>query len=208
MNKDKLKKLLFDKPDNIIIVILNVIINISWVFLLGLFIDKSIEKTLVIIIIWSLCLVIGKAKHYSSPLKCFLMQVLFFSCIFVSTYINIYVAILFTIYTKLLLSGWTDIDQEVQNDKPSIKDLTLWSGKKTQYQDIIDYIKYNPLNDKIKEFEEKLQDQDNLSYLIYKYRFKDLLTFQEISDRLDIETNRITEIQDKVAFTFRVFIGL
>ena len=73
---------------------------------------------------------------------------------------------------------------------------------------IIDYIKYNPLNSKIKEFEDKIQEQDNLSYLIYKYRFKDMLTFAEISERLDIETNRITEIQDKVAFTFRVFIGL
>ena len=104
---------------------------------------------------------------------------------------------LVTIFTAYILSGKSDI-----------KDMYMWTGNKTQYQDIIDYIKYNPLNSKIKEFEEKIQEQDNLSYLIYKYRFKDLLTFAEISKRLNIETNRITEIQEKVAFTFRVFIGL
>ena len=82
--KEKLRSLLFDKPKNIYILIANVVINISWVFLLGLFINKSIKNTLIIIIVWSICLKMGKAKHYSSPLKCFLMQVLLFTSIFIS----------------------------------------------------------------------------------------------------------------------------
>lgn len=136
-------------------------------------------------------------KHYKKWQKCLVWTLIIFLSLFVIARVDISVGILTTIFTAYILSGKTDIH-----------DMYMWSGKKTQYQDIIDYIRFNPLNQKIKEFEEKTQEQDNLSYLIYKYRFKDGLTFAEISKRLDIETNRITEIQDKVAFAFRVYIGL
>lgn len=136
-------------------------------------------------------------KHYKQWQQCLIWTLIIFTSLFVIARVDISVGMLETIFTAYILSG-----------KADVKDLYMWSGKQTQYQDIIDYIKYNPLNSKVKEFEEKIHEQDNLSYLIYKYRFKDLLTFAEISKRLDIETNRITEIQEKVAFTFRVFIGL
>ena len=136
-------------------------------------------------------------KHYKQWQQCLVWTLIIFLSLFTVARVDITIGILVTIFTAYILSGSSDV-----------KDMYMWSGKKTQYQDIIDYIKYNPLNTKIKEFEDKLQDQDNLSYLIYKYRFKDLLTFQQISEKLDIETNRITEIQDKVAFTFRIFIGI
>lgn len=54
------------------------------------------------------------------------------------------------------------------------------------------------------KFEEALKNQDNLSYMIYKYRFKDKMTFEEISNRLDIDNPRISEIQDSIAFAFRI----
>lgn len=136
-------------------------------------------------------------KHYKHWQQCLIWTLIIFISLFVISRVDISVGILTTVFTAYILSG-----------KADLINMYMWTGKKTQYQDIIDYIKYNPLNSKIKEFETKIQEQDNLSYLIYKYRFKDLLTFAEISQRLDIETNRITEIQDKVAFTFRVFIGL
>ena len=183
--------------DKIPIILFN-LFEIICVYLLGIVIN--IPKNIIIIIMLIFVLtryILGKPLHYKSPYKCFIMTLLIFLSMFVIFKINIYVSILFTIFDAFILTG-----------KGNIDDMFMWSGRKTQYQDIIDYIKYNPLNSKIKEFEEKIQEQDNLSYLIYKYRFKDMLTFAEISKRLDIETNRITEIQDKVAFTFRVFIGL
>lgn len=149
--REKLKKFLFNKPDKLWILIANVIINISWVFLLGLFINKSLVNTLIIIVVWSLSLRMGKAKHYSSPLKCFLMQVLLFSSIFLSTYINIYVAVVFTVYAKFMFSGWADID-DVEPEKyenPSFKDLTFWKGQteSSVHQPLIDYLKYNAITD-------------------------------------------------------------
>lgn len=66
------------------------------------------------------------------------------------------------------------------------------------------YIKHHPLDNAIYEFEKKLERQDNLAYLIYKYRFKDNLTFNEIEERLDMPTPRISEMIDKIVFAMRI----
>ena len=74
-----------------------------------------------------------------------------------------------------------------------------------KYQDIIDYIKFHPASNELVQFEENIRKQDDLTYLIYKYRFKDNLSFSEISDRLQIDTQRITEHLEKVAFAMRLY---
>lgn len=172
--------------------------EIICVYLIGRLINLSSNFIIILMLLFVLTrYILGRPLHYKSPYRCFVMTLLVFLSMFVVFKVNIYVCVLFTLFDAFILTG-----------KGNIKDMFMWKGKSTQYQDIIDYIKYHPLDDKIKEFETKIQEQDNLSYLIYKYRFKDLLSFSEISNRLDIETNRITEIQEKVAFTFRVFVGL
>lgn len=200
--KEKLRHLFFDKPDNILILILNILINVSWVFLLGLFIDKSFKNTLIIVVIWTICLFMGEAKHYKSPLKCFLMQVLLFSSIFMSIYINIYVACVFTIYTKYLLSGHADIeDTESEiDDKPSFIDLTLWKPKNADsiYQPLIDYLKYNALTDEYLEAEKLLKEKVGTEmFLIYKRKFFDGFTYEKIINELNVTNPKIKEALDK-----------
>lgn len=201
--KEKLKKLLFDEPNNIYILIANVVINITWVFLLGLFINKSIINTLVIIIVWSMCLKIGKAKHYSSPLKCFLMQFALFTSLFLSTYINIYIAAIFTAYSKFLFSGWADInvDEESEVDiKPSIRDFTFWKPKNEEsiHQPLIEYLKYNALTNEYLEAEKLLKEKiDTKTYLIYKRRFIDGYSYERIAEEFNLSNPRIKECLDK-----------
>lgn len=202
MKREKLKKLLFGKPNSIWILILNVIINITWVFLLGLFINKSLKKTLIIIIVWSISLLIGKAKHYRSPLKCFLMQVILFSSLFLSTYINIYLAVIFTVYSKFLLSGHADIENNEAkiDDKPSFEDLTLWKpqGENSVHQCLIDYLKYNALTDEYLEAEKLLKEKvDAETFLIYKRRFIDGYSYEKIAEEFNIANPRIKECLDK-----------
>jgi hypothetical protein len=55
---------------------------------------------------------------------------------------------------------------------------------------------------------EKIKKQDNLNYLIYKYRFKDNLTFAQISERLDLDNPRIAEKLEQIAFSFRIYFGI
>lgn len=200
--KKKLKKLLFDKPNNIYILIANVAINITWVFFLGLFINKSLKNTLIIIIVWSLCLKMGKAKHYSSPLRCFLMQLFLFSSIFLSTYINIYVAVLFTVYSKFLFSGWADINEDeeiIGNEKGSIRDFGFWKPtNESVHQLLIEYLKYNAITEEYLIAEKLLKEKvDTKTYLIYKRRFIDGHSYEQISQEFDIPNPRIKECLDK-----------
>lgn len=200
--KEKLKKLLFDAPNNMYILIANITINISWVFLLGLFISKSLINTLVIIVVWSLSLVIGKAKHYSSPLKCFTMQLALFTSLFLSTYINIYIAALFTAFSKYLFSGWADIENDEESevdDKPSIRDFSFWKPKEESiHQPLIEYLKFNALNDEYLKAEQLLKDRvDSRTYLVYKRKFIDGYTYEQIAQEFDMPNPRIKECLDK-----------
>ena len=198
---EKLKKLLFDEPSNIYILIANIAINIFWVFLLGLFISKSFINTFIIIIVWSLSLIMGKAKHYSSPLKCFLMQVAMFTSLYLSTYINIYIAVVFTIYAKFLFSGHSDIqDYEPEEDtKSNFKDFTLWKPQnESVHQPLIEYLKFNALTDKYIEAENLLKERvDTKTYLIYKRKFIDGYSYEKIAEEFDISNPRIKECLDK-----------
>ena len=83
--------------------------------------------------------------------------------------------------------------------------MFMWKGRETKYQDIIEYIKFHPLGDDLVQFEENMKKKDELAYLIYKYRFKDELSFSEISNKLQIDTQRITEHLDKIAFAMRLY---
>ena len=80
----------------------------------------------------------------------------------------------------------------------------MWKNV-SKYQDVMDFIKYNEFSDVLLEFEEKLKNTDSLTYLLYKYKFKENRTFEEISQLLDIETNRITEKLDKIDFAIRIY---
>ena len=94
--------------------------------------------------------------------------------------------------------------------KSNINDLYLWTnnGESSKYKDIIDYIKYNEYDTKLLEFEDKLRDRNNLDYLIYKYRFKECKTFSAISEILEMDSPRIVEHLDKVAFALRMYCGI
>ena len=90
--------------------------------------------------------------------------------------------------------------------KSNIQDMYLWNNNNepSKYQDVMEYIKYNEFDDTLLEFEKKLKER-NPEYLIYKYRFKENKTFAEISELLDMDTPRIVEYLDKIAFAIRIY---
>ena len=93
--------------------------------------------------------------------------------------------------------------------KSNIKDMYLWNNSESKYSDIEEYVKYNSCNTKLLEFEENLKRRDDLLFIIYKYRFKDNLTFKEISDKLDGMPNvRITEKLNQIALAIRINCGI
>lgn len=177
-----------------VFVILFNLLEMLVVYLMGRLLNIPNNFIFIIMLLFFITrMTIGRPLHYKSPYRCFIMTLLVFLSMFVIFHVDLFVSILFTIFDAFLLTGNGNID-----------DLFMWSGKSSKYQDIFDFIKYNPFNKKLLDFENALKEQDNLSYLIYKYRFKDRLTFEEISKKLDIDNPRISEIQDNIAFAFRV----
>lgn len=134
-------------------------------------------------------------KHYKRWQLCLIWTLLIFTSLFVVARVDITVGLLTTVFTSYILSG-----------KADIKDFYLWSGRNSSCRDVLEFVKFNENNKKLIEFEEKIQEEDNLTYLIYKYRFKQRKSFNEISNMLDIDSPRIAEIQNKLAFTIRVYV--
>lgn len=178
--------------------IFNTIYNLVEVFIIiiiGFLLKLEIKEIITIISMFCFCRwIFPKPKHYKQWWKCFICSSFIFTSLYLLTRIDIYYALLFVIFNVFVLSG-----------KCNICDIFMWKGKSSKYEDINDFIKYNSLNDDLLNFEDKISKQNNLTFMIYKYRFKDKLTFQEISEKLDIETQRITEELEKIAFAIRIY---
>ena len=141
----------------------------------------------------------GKALHFKDWYRCLVWSLSILLSLFVLLKVDLVVSIMFATFSAFIMTG-----------KSNVKDMYLWNnnGEPSKYADIMEYIKYNPMDDRLIEFEEKIKNQDNLDYLIYKYRFKEGLTFNEISDKLDIDNPRIAERLNKIAFAIRLYCGI
>lgn len=172
--------------------------EISIIFLIGLLMKVPVNVDIIITglfcIIKLLCSKNKHNMHYKSWYRCLVWSTLTFLSLYLLSKLDLVSIIILTTLTAILSTDFTNISEVVQ-----------WKGKESKYQDIIEYIKYNSLADDLLDFEKKLRQNDNILFMLYKYRFKDNKTFSEISELLDIETNRITELLDKIAFTIRMY---
>lgn len=170
------------------------------IFLTGLALDIEIKEILVIMLTFMIsrgCF--GKALHFKDWYRCLVWSLLILLSLFVLLKVDLIVSIMFAIFSAFIMTG-----------KSNIKDMYLWSGKNepSKYQDIIDFVKYHELDDKLIEFENKMKEKDSVEYLIYKYRFKEGKKFAEISELLDMDSPRITQHLDKIAFAIRLYCGI
>lgn len=186
MNKKFLFSLCFNIVETIVIFFIGKIFNISSSIIIVLMVTFFITR-----------LLCGKPKHYNKAYRCFLWSTLTFTSVYALTDLNIYAVILLTIFAGFIATGRADI-----------KDMYQWKGTNSNYADIEEYIKYNSLDNKLIEFENKLQEKDKLLYLVYKYRFKEKMTFSQISEKLDLDNPRIVEKLNTIAFSIRIYCGI
>lgn len=188
-----MKKILLYLPS----IIFNVA-EIGVIVLIGTLLKLPLEyMTFIFILFAMLRMSLGGAMHYKDWYKCMIWSTLVFLSLFTVAKADIILCILSTIFCAYVLTN-----------KGNIRDIFMWKGKSSKYNDIDDFIKYHSLDTKLIEFENKIKEQDDLDYLIYKYRFKDNLTFTEISDKLDISNPRIVEKLDKISFALRLYCGI
>lgn len=175
------------------------IAEIIIVFLLGSVFNVETNIRIMFMVLFFLTrMVIGKPKHYSKAYKCAIWSVLVFLSLYSLSSLDFIVIVLLTIFTGFISTGRADIN-----------DMFMWKGKDTKYRDIEEYIKYNSMSDELIEFERKLKEKDGISFLIYKYRFREGLSFNEISEKLDgMDNPRIAERLGQIALCIRINCGI
>lgn len=167
------------------------------IFLIGLALDLDIKLVILIMLTFMISRgFFGKSLHFKTWYRCLIWSSLIMLSLFVLLKVDLVISILFAIFSAFIITG-----------RSNINDMYLWNnhGEPSKYKDVAEFIKYNRFDDKLIEFENKLKDMDSIEYLVYKYRFKDGKTFNEISELLDIDGPRIVEKLDKVAFAIRIY---
>lgn len=139
----------------------------------------------------------GKPMHYKDWYRCAIWSCLTFLSLYLLCNLDLFVIILLTFFTALITTG-----------KADITDMFMWKGNASKNEDVAEYIKLHPLDDKLIEFEEKLKKKNDLQYMIYKYRFRDGLTFQQIEERLDVSTQRISEELSSISLAIRLYCDI
>ena len=172
----------------------------SIVVLMGILLNIPINYIILTMVIFLATRgILGKAIHFKTWYRCLVWSLLLMLSLFVLFHVDLAVCITFAVFTAYILTG-----------RANIQDMYLWknSDEPSKYQDIIDFIKYNELDTRLLEFENKIKERNNLEYLIYKYKFKDGKTFSEMSELLDLDNPRIVEYLDRIAFAIRLYCGI
>lgn len=170
------------------------------IVLIGMLLGLPIEHILIIMFTFMISRgFFGNPLHFKTWYRCLIWSLLIMLSLFLLLKVDLIVSILFAIFSAFIMTG-----------KSNIRDMYLWNNNSepSKYQDVIDFIKYNSLDDKLLSFEKKLKETNSVEYLIYKYRFKDNKTFKDISESLDMDGPRIVEKLDKVAFAIRLYCGI
>ena len=103
----------------------------------------------------------GKALHFKTWYRCLVWSTLIMLSIFVLLKVDLVISILFAIFSAFIMTG-----------KSNINDMYLWNtdGSPSKYADIVEYVKYHNFDDRLIEFEQKLEAMDSVEYLVYKYK--------------------------------------
>lgn len=186
MDKKFLFKLLFNIVETLVIFMIGLILKISPNIIIILMITFFLTR-----------LFCGQPKHYNKWYRCFVWSALTFTSVYALSNLDLLANVLLTIFTGFIATGRADIN-----------DLYQWKGKSSNYADIDEFIKFHEFDDKLIEFENKLKEKDGILYLLYKYRFKENYTFNEIYEKTGLENPRIAEKLDKIAFSLRIYCGI
>lgn len=157
-------------------------------------------------------------SHFEEPLHatglnlCFVLTILFYILLFISIKCMSFLigesfALVFSSMLTVLGCYATSTVPNRMEDKGKI----FFGYKKyddSKYQKLIDYIKFNGLNPKILEIEERLKQFDTQTYLLYKRKFRENKTFREINEEFNLDNPRIVETLDNAYFYMIGALGI
>lgn len=186
--KIKIKQLIFNIIETILILLIGKLLDLPINFIIMVMATFLLSRA---------CL--GKTLHFKTWYRCLICSLSLMLSLFLILKIDLTLSILFTIFSAFIMTG-----------RANINDMYLWkASNESKYKDIEEYVKYNLVNPTLLDFEENLKRRDDMLYLIYKYKFKEGMSFSQISERLDnMENPRIVEKLDQIALAIRIHCGI
>ena len=135
---------------------------------------------------------------------CFVLTILFYILLFISikgllALTNLVVAVIFSVLLTILSCYATST---LPNKKEKLGKLFFGYKKHDQskYNKLIQYVKFNGIDPKLLEAEERLKNFDSQTYLFYKRKFREDKTFKEITEEFEVDNPRVVETLDKAYF--------
>ena len=160
------------------------VFEIFVIFMIGVVLNVPIEYILVIFISFILNKVIfGKSMHYKDWYLCFIWSSLLFTSFYLLSKIDIKIAV-FSTCTFVFFSNRTNIKD--------LNSLFFWGGNKLNTE-VFNWVKFNQENAKLKKYEENLKETDKQKYYIFRYRFREFKSYNQIADLMDMDAQRISD---------------
>lgn len=205
-----LDKLSYQAYGNLVIGVLLVI-----ALLLNLFPFSLVELIMCVI---QIPLYLFVRSHLNEPIHaeglnvCFVLTIIFYICLYTSIkFICFLGGESFALIMASLLNVIGCYATSTVPNKMEDKGKVFFGYKKndnSKYQRLIDYIKFNGINPKLLEAEERLKEFETQTYLLYKRKFRENKTFREISEEFYLDNPRIVETLDKAYFYMIGALGI
>lgn len=176
--KNIIRVIAFNIVETITIFMIGLALNISWNYIVGLMMIFFLTRC-----------ICGEAKHYKKAYKCFIWSTLTFTSVYVLTDLHIFINILLTIFTAFIVTG-----------KADITDLFQWSGNKSKYTALIDFISLSPNHPIVLQHEEYWRNNYPLRYEIFKMFFRERRTYEEIIEEKDLPDSKLIQSECKLIY--------
>ncbi len=164
--------IIFNIAETILILLMGILLKLTL---------NNIAMTMLVFMISRGCF--GKALHFKDWYRCLVWSALIMLSLFLIIHIDLKVSILFAIFSAFIMTG-----------KSNINDMYLWSGNKSKYNALIDFVAMSPNHKILLDHEEYWRVNYPIRYEIFNLYFRERKTYQEIMTIKDLtETNLIKE---------------
>lgn len=178
------------KVKNIIKVVAFNIVETITIFMIGLALKISWNNIIGLMMIFFLTrCVCGNPKHYRKAYQCFIWSTLTFTSVYVLTDLHILINVLLTIFTAFIVTG-----------KADISDLFEWSGSKSKYDALINFIAISPSHPIVLSHEEYWMKNYPIRYEIFRLFFRERKTYEEIMEVQDLPDSKLIQTECKIIY--------
>lgn len=190
-----MKKLLYYLPT----IIFNVL-EFALVLILGNLFHASIPNMISIVFVFMITRNLageGSGKHYKNPILCLIWSVIMFTTLSGISTVSFILSIILTIFYAL-----------VQTNRFDVTEAFMWKGKETSYGYLKEFVERMEGTSALSNFENKLAKVNPKAYKVYYYRFKKDCSFHDISEILEVDNRRISEILKSLELCIKIYFDM